>query len=205
MACFLLRSMAMTPLNKKVTFAALFVGLLCLWIIFPKSAYADLVAYLPPALIAERFLSSSTSLLITFLTIVFCESFVMKLQKWGPLGKSLFDSFVANIPTTLIGAWFLSAINPFNGWGFGFLVLYFLILYAMTVVLEGFCLKFVRKESNRSPWRISILMNATSYAIILLIVMGISSSLSIIDRNSSRGPVERFQDYDKGGNSSNGR
>ena len=120
-----------------------------------------------------------------FLVITFVEAIVLRFINWGDMWQSLFDSLVINFITTIVGI--MAAITAF---GFldavfglpdtlGELLPQMILLWAITILIEGILLGVIRKRSFNETWGASLIINTCSYLMLAVIIplLGFSTYL----------------------------
>ena len=104
---------------------------------------------------------------ILFLIVVGLETAVLKLMGWGSTGRSLRDSFLMNLVSTIIGAIlfiFLAGLDS--------IYLPLLIAFILSVLIEGLILLPLNQtEDKRQGWIISLVANIVSYALIFILAL----------------------------------
>lgn len=104
-----------------------------------------------------------------FVGVVLLEAIALRLLQWGSFWRSLLDSFLVNLVTTILGLFLpagLSAIDMLS-----FLLpdfslrspVVFFLLGAMSVAVEGVLLLWIRRRPAAETWRAALIANVVSY------------------------------------------
>jgi hypothetical protein len=113
-----------------------------------------------PGLIFVLLTLGCLALLIIFVLIVFIETVVLQLMRWGSFKSSLRASFYMNLVSTLFG---LAALFLITRWPVAGL----LISWGLSILIEGLVLKRLARTENMSVWRISVVANLASYLLLI--------------------------------------
>ncbi|MFI5133350.1 MAG: hypothetical protein ACHQEB_03385 [Chitinophagales bacterium] len=101
------------------------------------------------------------------LVVTLVEAVVMLVFKFNPFGKCLLDAFLVNLASLGVGYLISSSYNITLG-GDSYTSL--LVAFIVTLIIEGLLLQLLnRKKSPKKVWQVNILMNAITYAGILVI------------------------------------
>lgn len=111
-----------------------------------------------------------------FLLIAFVEGVILRFLNWGDMWQSMLDSIMVNFVTTIVGI--LLAITVLDvhlaiDWfpdNFGEILPKMILLWALTVLVEGVLLGITRRRSFKETWGAAFIVNTCSYAIILAIM-----------------------------------
>jgi hypothetical protein len=98
---------------------------------------------------------------VVLIPIICVEAAVMAWLKLLPFGRALRDSAIANIASTIVGI-----IMLFNGMFARPGPTDWLILWALSVVVEGAVLALLNTQLRRTLWIPTIVMNIASYLIL---------------------------------------
>ena len=111
--------------------------------------------------------------LIVFMAIaVVAEAFVMLLMKYNVAGKALLDSFIVNIASLIVG-YLLYGITGSLFYITDSLILNWLLLYALTVLVEFCILNWLSRSRPRNKTlATSAMTNVASYLILYIFVGG---------------------------------
>ena len=125
---------------------------------------------------------------VVVLVIALLETIVLVLLGWAGFGRSLIDSLLMNVASTLVGL-VLAALAPglyescgygpagSGSWCAGLVSPWSLLVLsaALTVLVEGGVLLLLRRHPPRETWRAALACNAVSYmCIALLMVLGVA-------------------------------
>jgi hypothetical protein len=130
-----------------------------------------------------------------FLPIVLIESLVLWRLKWGSFQRSLVDSTIINIASTLCGLvlFVMFTLTAFQcvrvpaGDGLHTVnscdwlvspLIGLAVLWALTVAIEGGVLLLLKRHARRQTWIAALVSNAASYVLIGLGFLVLGASLS---------------------------
>jgi|RhiMetdeSRZDD1v2_1073273.scaffolds.fasta_scaffold235676_2 hypothetical protein len=130
-----------------------------------------------------------------FLPIVLIESLVLWRLKWGSFRRSLVDSTIINIASTLCGLvlFVMFTLTAFQcvrvpaGDGLHTVnscdwlvspLIGLAVLWALTVAIEGGVLLLLKRHARRQTWIAALVSNAASYVLIGLGFLVLGASLS---------------------------
>ena len=141
-----------------------------------------------------------------FMAIILLETLVLRAIKWGPIQDCFRDSVIANLITTIIGYFvaqdIYSGIRSYlirllwnkqlypysNDKRFGSPILYdedfhmavtAIVMWVITVVIEGLVLLNIRDEEAPKTWAASLVINTASY-VALYFLLGFRYWLDMI-------------------------
>jgi hypothetical protein len=138
--------------------------------------------------------SGVTAGVIVFLPIVLIESLVLWRLRWGSFRRSLVDSAMINIASTLCGLAFFvmftltlfqcvrvpagDGIHSVNSCGWLVSPLIGLVgLWALTVAIEGGVLLLLKRHARRQTWIAALASNTASYLLLGLGVVALGASI----------------------------
>jgi hypothetical protein len=104
-----------------------------------------------------------------FFIVVLIEALVLRGLKWGSFRLSLIDSFVVNLTSATIGVGLLWLFAIAGALNLG-VALLFLVLWALTVLIEGAMLTALRRHPLRQTWTAAVAINVASYAFLFVLV-----------------------------------
>jgi hypothetical protein len=111
-----------------------------------------------------------------FLLIAFVEGIILRFLNWGDMWQSLFDSLMINFFTTIVGL--IMAITFFDIFptlyglpsNLGEILPEMILLWAVTVLIEGLLLGITRRKSIKETWGATFVINTCSYAILVAVI-----------------------------------
>ncbi|MFI5185280.1 MAG: hypothetical protein ACHQF0_00990 [Chitinophagales bacterium] len=114
--------------------------------------------------------ATPTTLIIFMLFTIFAEAVVMLLFKLNRFGKCILDSSIVNIASLIVGfIIFQAGLVRAQGRDANLSLPSWLILFALTTVVEGFLLMLLNRKLPRARiWLTSIVMNLVSYLILFI-------------------------------------
>jgi hypothetical protein len=133
--------------------------------------------------------------LVAFVPIVLIEALVLWRLRWGSFGRSLGDSAIVNLASTLVGlvlfALFVQTTfqcvrvpaddgqHTINscGWLVSPLV-GLVVLWALSVAIEGGVLLLLKRHARRQTWIAALASNAVSYLLLGLFFFVAGASVS---------------------------
>jgi len=105
-------------------------------------------------------LSNPFFIALLFLAVVLIEAAVLRALNWGPFLRSLLDSFLMNLASTLVGFFLINTLVEMGLAGV-------LLAWAISVVVEGFFLALTRLHTPRRAFLAALSANLTSYLLIV--------------------------------------
>jgi hypothetical protein len=137
--------------------------------------------------------SGVTAGVTVFLPIVLIESLILWRLRWGSFRRSLVDSAMINIASTLCGLVFFvmftltlfqcvrvpagDGIHSVNSCGWLVSPLIGLVaLWALTVAIEGGVLLLLKRHARRQTWIAALASNTASYVLLGLGVVALGAS-----------------------------
>jgi hypothetical protein len=110
--------------------------------------------------------------IIVFMVVaIMLEAVVMLLFKLNKFSKCIIDSFIVNLASLIVGFILLSVLNKMNTGANlqNSTVLLWLIMFAVTILVEGVGLMLLNKKKPRERiWVTTITMNLVSYLVLYL-------------------------------------
>lgn len=103
---------------------------------------------------------------LIFLFVIFLESLILWLLKWGSFWRSLLDALLVNIVSSLFG--FL-VIGLLQRW----LFLGTLFAGLLSILIEGGVLALLRRHPARKTWQAAAAINTASYGLLLLVILAL--------------------------------
>lgn len=107
-------------------------------------------------------------LLVLLLVVIVIEAIIILLFKISKFGKSLLNSSIVNVGSTVIGYLLINKLDLFSEkisssqeW---------LIFYGATVLIEGLLMMLLYRNATKGKlWLITVVMNLASYIFLYLI------------------------------------
>ena len=110
-------------------------------------------------------------LFVVFFAVVFIETLILWVMKWGSFRRSLFVSALMNIVSGLIGIFIFLAIT-FLDLNIYFIP-YWIFSWLLSTLLEGIFL-FYSGQKSRRAWIVAAIANIGSYLLIVPIAWYLS-------------------------------
>lgn len=111
------------------------------------------------------------SVLIVFMIVtIVLEGVVLLLFKIEKAGKCFLYSLIVNLASLGAGYIILPLIRQIgNEYTKSDLVIHWVIVFAVTVLVEGFLLILLTKKNKEKIWLATVIMNILSYAVLFLV------------------------------------
>ncbi len=107
--------------------------------------------------------------LVVFALVILLEAVVLWLMEWDTFLRSLLDSFLANLATTLLGVFFTPMTSSSGTIDESSFILKFLLLWGLSVLLEGGLIHIIRRKSLVRTFGASCIMNIGSYILLFIL------------------------------------
>ena len=101
--------------------------------------------------------------LAALLPIVLVEAVVLRLLNWGSFRRSLRDSVIVNVVTTIVGIVLGILFFP---WYNSPPIVFGVLAWVFSIVVEAFLLGLLEHNDARRTWMASALMNTVSYVLL---------------------------------------
>ena len=106
-------------------------------------------------------------LIVAFAIVVLTEMFILRQIYGCSLRRSLRDSFVTNLVTTILGVIFFTHFAPFDIFNSGGdLLLLMIVAYGLSVLIEGGVLFVLGRTPIKKTYRAAALANIGSYTLL---------------------------------------
>ena len=113
---------------------------------------------------------------VIFFMITFVEAVILRFINWGDIWQSLRDSSMINIVTTIVGIISAITVLDFSAAFYGVsdtlgeILPQMILLWAITVLIEGILLGIIRKRPFTETWGATLIINTCSYVMFALIM-----------------------------------
>ncbi len=111
----------------------------------------------------------------SFPLVILIEAVILRLMKWSTIWYSLFASFLMNTATLILGFFLAGPCKSLIDTIYHDRVSYrveditlWIILWAMTVIIEGILLFQISGPPARDTWMLSLLINVPSYIVLFI-------------------------------------
>lgn len=109
--------------------------------------------------------------LVAFALVILLEAVVLWLMEWDTFLRSLLDSFLANLATTILGVFFTPMTSSSGTTDEPGFILKFLLLWGLSVLLEGGLIHIIRRQPLVRTFRASCIMNTGSYILLFILYL----------------------------------
>jgi hypothetical protein len=110
--------------------------------------------------------------LVAFVLVVLLEAVVLAKLKWNTFKRSLLDSFLVNLATTIVGL-ILASVFSYPFWDqFSYtlgMILSVVLLWGLSVLIEGGLLFVIGRKTLAKAYRAALFINISSYILLALL------------------------------------
>ncbi|OGO17119.1 MAG: hypothetical protein A2Z14_13280 [Chloroflexi bacterium RBG_16_48_8] len=111
---------------------------------------------------------------VAFVLVVLLEGVVLYKLKWNAFKRSLLDSFLVNLVTTIIGL-ILASVFSFPFWDrFSYtlgMILSVALLWGLSMLIEGGLLFVIGRKSLAKAYRAAFFINISSYILLCILYL----------------------------------